>query len=55
MQIHELTRRRPVQEASLGRIAGGLGAAAVTTPGKAVVQGLAAGNGREPNVLAPAG
>ena len=62
MQIHELTRRRPVQEASLGgaigglgRIAGGLGAAAVTTAGKAVVQGLAAGSGIDANVIAPGG
>lgn len=55
MQIHELTRRRPVQEASLGRIAGGLGAAAVTTAGKAVVQGLAAGSGMDANVIAPGG
>lgn len=55
MQIHELTRRRPVQEASLGGAVGGLGAVVGSTLGKAVVQGLAAGSGISADIIAPGG
>ena len=55
MQIHELTRRRPVQEASLGGAALGLGHVVGSTLGKAVVQGLAAGSGISADIIAPGG
>jgi hypothetical protein len=55
MQIHELTRGKPVQEASVKGAVGGLGAVVGTTLGKAVVQGLAAGSGMDANVIAPGG
>jgi len=55
MQIHELTRRRPVQEASLGGAVGGLGAVVGSTLGKAVVQGLAAGSGISADIISPGG
>lgn len=55
MQIHELTRRRPVQEASLKGFAGGLGSVIGSTLSKIGTQGLAAASGIDANVIAPGG